>query len=199
MPDYLTSAELKATLSLTGETFADADIALAITSASRTVEQIAGRRFYPDADANQVRYYTPCGSHRLVVDDLVTLTSLKTDRDGNGTFEETWTLNTDFLLEPLNAVADGVPWSVIRRHPQGTKSFPYQVKSVELTGKFGWAAAPEPVKKAAGILAAKFVLIARQAPFGVVNLGPDSEAFRIARSDPHVMGLLSRYIAVPTF
>jgi hypothetical protein len=111
--DYLTSTALKATLSLTGETYADDDIGLAITAASRAIDNACKRRFYADADANQVRYYTPTGRHLISIHDLITLTELASGF-GDDSFGTTWTENTDFILEPLNADSDAKPWTSIR-------------------------------------------------------------------------------------
>jgi hypothetical protein len=93
--DYCTLAELKATLSLTGESYADPDLSLAITAASRGIEDMTDRRFYLDSDANQIRYYTPTGAYRVDIDDLAQLTALATDWSGAQTFTQSWTQPTD--------------------------------------------------------------------------------------------------------
>lgn len=196
MTDYLTSAELKATLELTGETFADDDIALAITSASRAIDNICNRRFWLDADSSQVRYYTARHGRLLEIDDLVVLTSLLTDQDGDGTFETTWVENSDFVLEPLNASADGEPSTAIRRRHLGSFYLPRNVeRGVQVTGQFGWPSVPSEVTSATGILAARLVARSREAPFGVIGFGMDSaNAVQIARTDPDVMLLINPYI-----
>lgn len=195
--DYITSAELKATLEMTGLTYADADIAVAITAASRGIDEATGRRFWDDADANQVRYYRPDREETLDIDDLITLTSVLVDRDGDGTFEETWVLDTDFVLEPLNAAADGEPWTRLSRHPSTAfasfaRTYP---RSVKMTGKFGWASVPAGVKAATTIIATRTLKRTREAPFGVVSLGLEGAAVRAASMarDPDVWFLLAPY------
>ena len=191
--EYATSAELKATLSLSSESFADADIALALTAASRAIDSVCDRRFWADADATQVRYYSPIDGRRVWTDDIVTLTSFQTDPGGDGTFEETWTLNTDFTLEPLNAAADGWPWTSVRVHPRTAFYLPITYpRSVKVTGKFGWSAVPDAVKQATKIVAAKLVMRARQAPFGVIAAG--ELPMRIASNDPDVQLLIGDYV-----
>lgn len=199
MNEYATSAELKSTLELTGETFADADVALALTAASRGIDNLTGRRFYADADANKVRHYSPSDKKLLLIDDLVTLTTLLTDPGGDGTFEDTWALNTDFVLEPLNASTDSQPWTMISKHPSGKFSFPTSYpRSVKLTGKFGWPAVPEAIKEATLILASKLMRRAREAPFGVIPGSIEgSGATRIGRADPDVMFLVGPYRLIP--
>lgn len=193
--EYATSSELKATLSLTGETFADADIALALTAASRGIDNYCNRRFYADPDATQVRYYSPDHPRVLPITDLVTLTALAVDVDGDGAFEQAWTENTHFVLEPLNAATEGKPWTTLTVHPRGGRYFPtYQPRGVRVTGKFGWAAVPDAVKEATVILASKLMRRAREAPFGVVSVGvEEGSAMRIAASDPDVNFLLRSY------
>ena len=196
MTDYLTSAELKATLELTGETFADDDVSLAITSASRAIDNICSRRFYLDADSTSVRFYT-ARNHRIIeIDDLVTFTSLEMDINGDGVYEDTWVEDTDFVFEPFNAVADGEPFTVIRRRRLGTFRMPTWIeRGVRLTGQFGWAAVPSEVKSATGILAARLISRSREAPFGVIGFGMDTaNAVQIARTDPDVQMLVAPYV-----
>lgn len=194
--DYLTSAALKDTLSMSGETFADADIALAITSASRAVDSVCQRRFWLDSDATQIRYYQANSRSLLEIDDLVQFTSLETDSDGDGTFEETWTVDVDFVFEPLNAAADTWPYETIRKRKTGQFALPRGIeKGVKLTGQFGWAAVPSNVQSAAGLIAARLMRRAREAPFGVIGFGMDvSNAVMIARTDPDVTMLLADYV-----
>lgn len=193
--EYASSAELKAALSMTGETFADADITLALAAASRGIDNVTNRRFWKDTDAAQVRYYSPEDCDFLRIDDLETFTSLVADPGGDGTFEETWTLNTDFVLEPLNAAADVEPFTVIRVHPNGSYRFAAAIpRSVKLTGKFGWPAVPDAIKEATMVLASKLLRRAREAPFGVVQIGLEGAALRIARHDPDVNFLIASYM-----
>jgi hypothetical protein len=196
MNEYASVAEVKKTLELQGETFADADITRALTAASRGLDQLLDRRFWADTDATSVRYYTPVSCEWVEIDDLVTLTSVQTDGDGDGVFEDTWTQNTHFVVEPLNAAADSEPWTHLRVTARGSLGFPLNVRSVKVTGKFGWSSVPAGVNQATIILASKLVRRAREAPFGVVSIGLDS-AMRIARSDPDVMFLVGDYDRTP--
>lgn len=194
---YITADALKATLEMTGTTFADADVTLAIGAASRAVDTVTGRRFWLDADVNQIRYYTPRSCRLLQIDDLHTMTSIKIDRSGNGNFSETWTLGTDYVLEPFNAPVEqpARPYETIRVRARSGRWFPDCIEqSVKVTGQFGWTAVPDDVTAATGIIAAKLVRRGREAPFGIVTVGIDSgAAMHIARMDPDVYTLLHDY------
>lgn len=193
---YIELDQVKATLSLSGSSFADADLSLAIGAASRAVDSMTDRRFWLDADANQVRYYTPRSSQTLQIDDLVTLTGIVVDRVGDGSFSETWTLNTEYVLEPFNAPSamPARPYEMIRVRQKSTRCLPCSEQSVKVTGKFGWATVPDDVMAATGIIAAKLLRRSREAPFGIVTAGIDQGvAMRIGSTDPDVKMLLRDY------
>ena len=191
---YVELEQVKHTLELSGTTFGDDDIRAAIHAASRAIDQACDRRFYPDADAAQVRYYTP-RSHRVcMIDDAATLTTVKVDTDGDGTFEETLTVNTDYVAHPLNAAADGWPWDRLELHPLSSATFyPQYPRSIQVTGKFGWATVPHPIVQATTILAHKLMRRAREAPFGILAFG-EGDSARIARTDPDVAMLIAPYM-----
>lgn len=191
--EYADAEELKATLELSEETFADADIDLALTAASRGIDSATGRRFWKDATA-KTRYYSAPAWDRVWINDLAELTSVTTDPGDDGTFTQAWTLNTDFFLEPLNAAEDGWPWTSIRVRGRSGLYLPVCERSVKVVGKFGWAAVPEPIVQATKIIASKLMKRSREAPFGVVGMGMDGAAVRIATSDAEVAGLVGPYV-----
>lgn len=197
---YLELDQLKSTLTMNGTTFADADLTLAIGAASRAVDSATGRRFWLDTGTANVRYYTPRSYRVLQIDDLVTLgtaPAVAIDRSGTGTYSETWTLNTDFVLEPFNAPQEqpARPYETLRVRATSGRYLPMWIeKSVQVTAQFGWSSVPDDVAQATGILASKLLLRARSAPFGIATAGGiDGSAMRIARTDPDVYTLLKDY------
>jgi hypothetical protein len=156
---YASRTELKARLTSTVTTWDDA-IDQALDSASREIDKYCNRRFYLDSVAS-ARVYYPDNCDRVTVDDFYDTASLvvKTDSGNDGTFETTWTLNTDYILDPLNGVVDGESgWPYRQILAIGSLSFPvaYWVRQrppVQVTAKWGWAAIPAPVKEACLILA----------------------------------------------
>ena len=193
--DYLAAEQLKASLELTGTVFADGDIGPAITAASRGIDNACNRRFYPDT-VDATRYYTPQDPYCCLIDDLYAFTSLNVDQTADGVFEQSWTLNTWFTLEPLNAAADGWPYTRIVANPRWSWGLPsWYPRSVQLTGRFGWASVPGAVTEATTILATQLLKRAREAPFGVVAIGVDVGAVsRIAVTDPQIKMLIAPYM-----
>ena len=122
--------------------------------------------------------------------DLVSITSLKTDEAGDGTFETTWAAS-DYELGPIDRDT-GRPYT--RIDAVASKVFPTYYGTgrrarVEITGVWGWAAIPVEVKQACLIKATR-LLTRMQSPNGIAGLdqfGP----VRISRSDdPDVVMLL---------
>ena len=195
---YVGVAAFKESLSLTGQTFADNDIANAINAASRAIDEMTGRRFWLDDDNTSVRYYTPEDWRLLLIDDVVEIVSVAIDRSGAGSFSESWTANTHYVLEPFNSAADGRPYELIRVRKSAGVYLPSGLeRSVRVTGQFGWSDVPADIYTATSILAHKLVRRTREAPFGVVaftGVDATATAVRIARTDPDIANLVSGYI-----
>jgi hypothetical protein len=186
--NYVTREELKATLELTGNTFADNDVDLALSSASRMVDQTTGRQFWPDATPT-TRYFTAMTDSYVDVGDLITLTGLAFDWDGDNVYELDWTALTSYwMLEPRNAVLAGTPYQAIRT--RGGWRFPVSNGGIRVTGTFGWATVPDQVKQATILIANRLLKRSREAPFGVATIGADGTGVRVTRTDPDVDALL---------
>ncbi|HLA25224.1 MAG TPA: hypothetical protein VJ206_07510 [bacterium] len=197
-PRYLTLEEFKGSKELTNTVFADDDLTRALNAAEGEIEGLCGRRFWSDTAATNVRYYTPTSPNLLLVDDVITLTSLLVDPGGDGTFEETWVENTDFTLEPFNNPSEtpARPRWLVKTHPLSTHGLlPTRYpRTVKVTAKFGWVTVPYEIEQAVGLLASRLVIRSREAPLGVVALGLDAVAGRIAREDPDVRGLIAPFV-----
>ncbi|MDY6957623.1 MAG: hypothetical protein SVK08_00565 [Halobacteriota archaeon] len=124
---------LKSRFDITG-TSGDSDLLALLNAASRAIElPPAGcdRYFYA---RTQTRYFDGAGS-TLYIDDLLSVTTLKTDEDGDGTYENTFAA-TDYLLYPLN----GFPYTRIKlSHDSDYGSFAAGIKKgVEIAGLWGY-------------------------------------------------------------
>ena len=147
---YCTLADLRSSPALNFEssyTTDDALLADIITSVSRAIDRQCGRYFYKSA-AHEVRYFTADNSEYIQPGDIVSVTTLKTDDDGDRVYENTWAI-TDYDLESYNATAysEDEPYFQIRVSPQGDYNFPTGRKGVELDAVFGWPAVPAVINQ----------------------------------------------------
>lgn len=203
--DYTTATDVKSALSASGTTYLDSDLATAITSASRAIDEACGRFFYPLTGSTFV-YTAPVApiapgfygyrtDYELEIDDLTTLTSLKVDMDGDGAYETIWTLNTDFYLDPPNHPNLSKPYERVIIRPQQGKVFPTWDNAVQVIGDFGWSAVPDEVTQYCKIYATQLLLRTRQAPFGVLMAGIEiGSVTRISRFDPDFNRLLGHLV-----
>lgn len=156
---YCTLAELKAHIAADGgATFSasnDTNMEIAIEAVSRWLDNHFGTSFYA---RTETRYYTAEWPDLLHIDDLLTVTTLKTDENDDGTYEITWT-TSDYILEPRNAAAGSQPkpYRQIRRSTSGDYSFPAAVPyAVEIAGTWGYSTAanqPKEIKQATLLMA----------------------------------------------
>lgn len=137
------------------------NIEKAIESASRSIDRMTNRRFWADANAT-ARQYRATDFYRLFVDDISSTSGLivKTDTGGDGTFETTLTLNTDYILDPVNAPQLERPFTIVTM--VGTTLFPSPVNlrpGVQVTAKFGWynGTPPDDIEEACLILSTDLV------------------------------------------
>jgi len=195
---YTSLEEMKTRLGIT-KTTDDLQLTGAVQAASRSVDEITGRFFWQTA-STEVRTYIPESIYEQSIDDLVSLTSLKADRDGDGTYEETWVQNTDFQLYVASGMYNrnrfGELWPWTGFNIVGPKFIPIvwpwsHLDRLQVTGVHGWPAVPDAVKESTRIAAAN-LFRRKDAPFGVAGFG--EFALRLTQQDPTVMGLLHRYI-----
>ncbi len=187
MADYCTLADIKARLDRTDDRD-DARISAIISVASKHVEQLTNREFSTTTEA---RYFTADTGGCCEVDDLVSLTSLQTDENGDRVYERTWRL-ADYDLEPANAASRGLPYTRIEIPPQGQLSFPTYRRAVKVTGTWGFPSVPLAVSEAAILLTIR-LLKRVDAPYGVAGSPDLGEMTALPRQDPDVMALLAPY------
>ncbi len=187
---YCTLAEVKSALRISDSTD-DSLLEKAIEGASRRIDGYTGRFFYQQTATIQL-YARDIYALQLQ-NDLVSITTLKTDDEGDGTFNTTWTANTDYQLQPLNAVLQSRPYN--RIVAVGGKTFPIMIlpdlPGVEINGVWGWSAIPDDVREACVLLSMRG--FARyNAALGVVGFA--DMAIQVRSVDPDVRDLLSPYV-----
>lgn len=187
-PDYCTSAELKNFVRI-GDADDDVQVALAVTAASRAVDRATNRQFGQSA-APEDRFYTAVWDRKLCrwtirIDDLMTVTGLTVHYDGDDSGDYADMID-EYQLRPVNAAADGRPWTEIVVRPASTTIPGGTEGGVEVHGTFGWSAVPTTIKQATLLQASRF-LSRRDSPFGVAG-SPDngSELRLLPKLDPDV-------------
>lgn len=197
-PDYITPVQLRAYVRVEDDVD-DVEIGNAIAGASRAIDLHCHRQFgKPDAPVE--RYYTPEWSRRLgrwtvEVDDLHSTDGLLValDADESGDYA---TAITDFAMKPVNAQADGMPWtSMVLLLSNTTLPRSSTEDSIRLTtDKFGWASVPAPVVLASKLQASRF-LARREAPFGIAGSPADGSEMRLlSKVDPDVAVSLAGFV-----
>lgn len=185
---YATLAQLKASLRIT-DNVDDALLELAIESASREIDSSCERVFY---STSGTRIYTPRDSYVTEIDDVVSVTSIKSSSAADGNFDTTWT-TSDYQLEPLNGITGGivVPYSFIRAVGDFTWPISGKEATVQVVGTFGFSAVPTVIKQATVLLASR-IFKRNDSPLGVAGFG-DLGVIRVGRVDPDVEAMIAPY------
>jgi hypothetical protein len=188
---YVSLPELKGQLGVV-DANSDAALERVIGTVSRWIDKWCGRRFWVNA-ADEARYYTARFSHTVYTDDIVSVTTLGTDDDGDRAYENTWA-STDYDLRPDNAALDGAPYTCIAVAPNGVYSFPSGVaKGVKILGKFGWSTTLPDLVREACLIQCTRVYRRRDAPFGITGANEMGQSVMINRLDPDVTMMLDTY------
>lgn len=187
---YCTLAEVKAALRITDATD-DGLLEKCIEAASRRIDGYCGRYFYQQNAT--VKFFARNDLQLFLRDDLVSITQLSTDDDGDMTFETVWTANTDYAIEPYDANITGQPY--FRVTAVGGKTFPIftvpPIPGVQINGVWGFSSVPHDVREACVLLAMRG--FARyNAALGVVGFA--DMAVQVRAVDPDVRDYLNRWV-----
>lgn len=175
----------------------DARIAAIITAVSRAIDQHCGQFFSKETSAT-ARSFHATSRYRLWVPPFHTTSGLvvKTDTSDVGTFNQTWTVTTDYVAEPPGGYdSAGLAVSYHAISATGYRCFPVDSTRprVEVTAQWGWAEVPPAVSEAAIIKAGRLLRRA-DSPEGTLG-SPEFGVVRISRyEDPDVVMLLADYV-----
>lgn len=185
-PDYVELDDQKSFMRVT-HSEDDALISGAITAASRAVDDFTNRQFGL-VDEPVLRWYTPLyrpdlGAWVIDCDDLMSTVGLEIMIDGVGAI-------TEFTLEPVNALADGVPWTEVYVSPDSTVQPTGARHEALMTAAWGWTAFPEAAVQGTKLQASRWGA-RRDSPFGMAG-SPEtgSETRLLAKVDPDVAVVL---------
>lgn len=128
---YATVARVKGQLGLASTSY-DADILYSLEAVSRAIDDFCDRAFFP---ISETRYFGDAVvADALRIDDVLTITTLKQDTTGDGTFNQTWTAGTDYVLAPYNSFPK---WEV-RKPLTSEKDWCNEPRAVEIDGVWGY-------------------------------------------------------------
>lgn len=132
---YATRDDLKARVGLS-DTDDDSILDLVLASVSREIDSWCGRQFFASVGT---RYFTPAHCDHIMVDDLLSVTTIKTDEDGDRTYPTTWA-TTDYDLQPRNAaqMSPAQPYWYISAAPLGRYGWPQAASGVQIVGRWGY-------------------------------------------------------------
>jgi hypothetical protein len=194
-------ADLKSAMRIS-DTNDDTRLTLAISAASDQITSLTGEQFLQD-DAPSARWYTPDTPYTCTVESFQTTTGLviETYPGGLQAPATTW-VTTDYQLEPLNGILDGMSWPYQVIRAIGTNLFPTMAMGyitpwpsqgtalVSVTAQWGWSAVPNDINEAC-ILQAMHLFKSADVPFGAT---PFPEV-GILRLQPHLHPTAAALIA----
>lgn len=191
---YTTLQEVKDILRIT-DAVEDTLIERCIESASRHIDRYCERVF---TSGTATRVFAPDDSYTCEIDDLISLTTLKTSSNADNVFDITWTA-TDYQLEPLNGLSGGLysPYTRIRAvgdylFPTVAFPGPQAEATVQIVGTFGYGTAvPTDVRQACNLLSIR-EFKRYDSPLGVAGFG-EIGVVRVSRTDPDIESLLSPF------
>lgn len=190
--EYATLAQLKRAVD-PPITDTDEDVLLSavLETASRSIDQECGRFFYQQTSTALT--VVACDSRVLDLGhDLVSVDSIVADRDGDGTWEETWA-SADWRLEPLDSSLTGRPYDSLRATLTNGLYWPtsHRMATVKVTGTWGWPTVPPAIVEATTMLAAR-TWKRRGSPLGIAGFG-DMGPVYVRNSDPDIARMLAPF------
>lgn len=152
--------------------------------ASRVVDRICREPDGAFSAQTLTKTFDVTDANTLYVPALQSITSLKTDEDGDRTYEITWA-STDYRLYPL----DGPPYNRIERDTvNGDYSFPLGAARVQIVGSWGESATvPPDIQRATHLLMNRY-RVRPNTPEGVME--GSENLMRLAAHDADFMGIL---------
>jgi uncharacterized phiE125 gp8 family phage protein len=179
-------AELRSHMGI-DDSYDDTHLTRVLDAASAWIESPAGCDRTFDVGTSATKVFDPIRNDVVLVPDLVTVTSIKTDSAGNRTYSTTLT-TADYDLWPYS----GPPYSEVRARAGASRGFAPGTL-VQIVGTWGYAdGVPAPVKQAALLLAARWFK-RNDAPFGILSAVDLGQFERLSKEDPDVVTLLAPY------
>lgn len=175
------------------DTSKDAEILKDLLAVSRHIDFRMSRFFNKDAADTTRIYLIEQDSAVKWIDDLSAApTSIKVDTTRDGTFDTTLA-SAGYELLPINALLEPEPqpYTRIGLLPWADKTYFSAGERVQVTGKFGWPAVPEAVKRATIHLAA---ILRLESPRATARIPEMGDVITASPEAQHIIRqLLDRY------
>ena len=141
-----------------------------------------------------IKYYNGRGNKELVIDDLISLTTLNFLKGDGTTVDDTLTENDDFFLYPLNKT----PKHKVVLAPEGDYVvFPFGPRRVKITGSWGVSSeVPKDIKYIATKLVVSIIEVGKAGEVKLKSekIGDYAVTYdRIANSDTKISDILNKY------
>jgi hypothetical protein len=190
---YATKAEFKAWIGV-DDVEDDESIQSALDAATRSIDRMTNRHFTRETGVTKT-YQATC-ANELAVSDLISVSSITVDINGNHTYSRTLSTDNYDLYPYVDETGMlSTRYSSIRIRPISSLGFApgYLVRVV---GDFGYVDAdnhtPADIKQACLILASR-LWKRRETPFGVLSMPDIGTGVQLRRTDPDVANLLDPY------
>lgn len=181
----------------------DPELDAVLLAVDEAIDEFCGQRFAKDSDTPSARLFVADSFATVrLFPSVIGSTSgmvVKTDDNGDGTFETTWT-TSDYSTLPFSDIGpdgkSGWPIRALQADRLRGKSWPcwHDRPGVQVTAVWGWASVPASVLLAARMLVAAW----HQRRATVAGQGGFQGFFESAvRDDPTVQDLLGKYRARP--
>ncbi|MCI0788810.1 MAG: hypothetical protein J4N88_04445 [Chloroflexi bacterium] len=123
-----------------GGTGDDDELFQLLLSVSDWVDHYCNRHFYP---RTETLVFDGGGTAQLLVPDLISVTSLKEDNNGDLSFNEVWA-TSEYWLQPYNAAPSqhwGGPYTAVKARSAGNKAdgFAAGEQNFQISGVWGYA------------------------------------------------------------
>lgn len=186
MANYCQLENIKRDLDITGDE--NNDVLQAMIAQVKTfIDNLCDRQF---DTTTETRYFDGAGSV-LFIDDMVSITSLKLDEDGDGTYEVTMS-SSDYVLYPLNTTPK--MWIEISSNSNYSGFANGIKKGVEIAATWGYGTTvPADVQRAASIQVMRWFKRCESAFADVIGAPEMGQFIMYKALDPDVQLILQPY------
>lgn len=185
---YCTLSEIKAWCGV-ADTQDDTKFEACVEAVCRTIDEVCGRFFFITTETR--RYRAEQDGKVCFVEDVIAITELRTDDNGDGVYEIVWDPSW-YRLEPFNSGPTKKPYLWIETMPYSPRRFP-NWWDVQIVAQFGVPAdSPwQKIVKQAALIQTHRMFKRKDSPFGIAGANDFGQLTMLKpRLDPDVEFML---------